>query len=75
MWTNKKPDLTTLKIFGCDAYAKVLGYLKKLDQRSEKYKMVGYAPNGYRLWDEKGQKILIRRDVVFKENRNDLKNK
>lgn len=75
MWTNRKPDLKNLQIFGSEAFAKTLGYLKKLDQRSEKYKMVGYAPNGYRLWDEKGQKIIIRRDVVFKEPENDLKEK
>lgn len=66
MWTNKKPDLSRMQIFGSDAYAKILGYLKKLDERSERFVFVGYGLNGYRLWDEKKQEIIVRRDVVFK---------
>lgn len=30
--------------------------------------MVGYAPNGYRLWDLGERRIVIARDVMFKEN-------
>lgn len=30
--------------------------------------MIGYAPNGYRLWDKKSRKIIIARDVKFDEN-------
>lgn len=29
--------------------------------------MVGYAPNGYRLWDSENRKIVIARDVIFDE--------
>ncbi|XP_076661161.1 uncharacterized protein LOC143365143 [Halictus rubicundus] len=65
-WIKKKPDLTNLQIFGCDAHAKELGYLKKLDERSKKYTMVGYSTNGYRLWDEYKKRIIIVRDVIFK---------
>lgn len=65
MWTNRKPDLSKMQIFGSEAYAKVLGHLKKLDKRSKKYIFVGYALNGYRLWDKEKQKIEIHRDVVF----------
>lgn len=72
-WTNKKPNLGFLQFFGSDVHARVLGHLKKLDSRSQKYKMVGYASNGYRLWDEKRNKIIIRRDVVFREPKNDFK--
>lgn len=67
MWLKKKPDLTKLQIFGCDVHAKVLGYLKKLDQRSIKYKFIGYATNGYRLWDEENQKVVVYRDVIFEK--------
>ncbi|KAK9879752.1 hypothetical protein WA026_006815 [Henosepilachna vigintioctopunctata] len=73
MWTGNKPDLKRLQIFGSEVYAKTLGYLKKLESRSEKFLFVGYAPTGYRLWDERKQRIIIRRDVVFekKENKNE----
>lgn len=65
MWEHKKPDLRRLQLFGCDAYAKVLGPLKKLDERYKKYTFVGYAPVGYRLWDSSKRKIHIARDVKF----------
>lgn len=29
--------------------------------------MVGYAPNGYRLWDRSSRKIFIARDIKFDE--------
>lgn len=67
MWLKKKPDLTKLQIFGCEVHAKVLGYLKKLDQRSKRYKFIGYATNGYRLWDEENQKVVVLRDVIFEK--------
>lgn len=49
MWKKRKPDLKNLQFFGCDAYAKVFGPLKKLDKRSKHYIFIGYAPSGYRL--------------------------
>lgn len=68
-WTGKTPDLSNMRIFGSIAYAKKLKPLKKLDERSEKYTMLGYCPNGYRLWDEQKRKIILRRDVIFNERR------
>lgn len=65
MWKGDKPDLKNLRLFGCTAYAKILGPLKKLDDRSKKFKFVGYAPQGYRLWDADKRKIIISRDVRF----------
>lgn len=65
MWEKKKPNVKNLQLFGCEAYAKITEPLKKLDQRSEKYTFVGYAPCGYRLWDAKKHKIKIARDVKF----------
>lgn len=66
-WTSKKPNLSRLQIFGCNAYTKTLAPLKKLDDRCKKYIFVGYAPNGYRLYDQERKKIIISRDVVFAE--------
>lgn len=64
-WTNRVPDLSNLQIFGSQAYAKNLHYLKKLDERAQEYIFVGYAPNAYRLWCEESEKIIVSRDVVF----------
>lgn len=66
-WSKKKPQLKNIRLSGCDAYAKVLGPLKKLDERSRKYNFIGYAPVGYRLWDAEKKKIIITRDVQFSE--------
>lgn len=66
-WTSKKPDLSRLQIFGCNAYTRNLTHLKKLDDRCRKCIFVGYAPNGYRLYDQERRKIIISRDVSFTE--------
>lgn len=65
---KKKPDLKNLKLFGCKAYAKTLGPLRKLDKRSKSYVFVGYAPLGYQLWDPSKRKIIVARDVKFVKN-------
>ncbi|KMQ88763.1 copia-like retrotransposon family protein [Lasius niger] len=52
-----------MRIFGCEAYAKELGVLKKLDERNKKLILVGY-----KLWNPEKRKIEIRRDVTFNEN-------
>ncbi|KAI8435903.1 hypothetical protein MSG28_004091 [Choristoneura fumiferana] len=40
----------------------------KLEKRAKEMRMIGYASNGYRLWDPKADLILISRDVRFDEN-------
>lgn len=59
--------MKNLKLFGCTAYAKILGPLKKLDDQSKKFKFIRYAPQEYRLKNEKKRKITISRDVRFKK--------
>lgn len=67
-WFNEKPSLDKLRVFGCKAFAWVPGQQrKKLDAKSKETIMVGYAPNGYRLWDRKSRRIVIARDVKFNE--------
>lgn len=68
MYIDKKTDLSRIQIFSSDAFAKVLGYKKKLDERSKKYLFVAYALNGYRLWYENKQNITIDSDVIFKKS-------
>lgn len=68
MWYGFKPDASKLKIFGCVAYAHIpKEHCSKLDKRSMNLAMVGYAPSGYRLWNEKTNKVIISRDVRFDE--------
>lgn len=68
MWFSRKPNLSNLQLFGCTAFAKSLVQIKKLDDRCKKLIFVGYTSNGYRLFDSKKRKIIVSRDVVFKNN-------
>ncbi|UYV76053.1 hypothetical protein LAZ67_13002335, partial [Cordylochernes scorpioides] len=65
MWFGRKPNLSNVKLFGSEVYVKKLGNLKKLDSKSEKYSLIRYSGNGYRLWDMQKRMIIIARDVVF----------
>lgn len=70
LWFGDKPDVSKLKVFGCVAYSLVNQvHRSKLDKRNRILGMVGYAHNGYRLWDKEERKIVISRDVVFDENK------
>jgi hypothetical protein len=43
VWTGKKPSLTHLKVFGCEAYVHVPKKNKsKLDKKAEKCIFIGY---------------------------------
>ena len=69
MWLEIPPKLDKIRVFGCKAYVWIPHQCrKKLDVRSKKTIMVGYAPNVYRLWDIKNRKIIIARDVIFEES-------
>ena len=60
-----------LRVFGCITFARVPdSERRKLDKKSRKMRFVGYSLTlkGYRLFDEKNQKMYIRRDVEFNEN-------
>ena len=69
-WYGRKPKVSHLKVFGCTAYAHVLdAERRKLDKKAVKLYFVGYRQNskGYRLFDEDGKKIVVKRDVTFYE--------
>jgi hypothetical protein len=54
VWTGKKPSLTHLKVFGCDAYVRVPKENRsKLDKKDEKCIFIGYeyGLKGYKLWN------------------------
>lgn len=59
--------LSNLREFGQIVYTKNLGYLRKLDDRSRKGIFVGYAPNGYRVFNPNTGKVYASRDIKFSE--------
>ena len=71
-FTNQKPDVDHLKVFGCRAYAHVpKDERKKLDSKVRESIFLGYGTNvkGYRLYDVNRQKVFFSRDVLFEETK------
>ena len=70
MWSGHPPNLKNLRVFGCVAYARIRQ--GKLESRAYKCMFLGYPQGvkGYRLWcmDKGHPRVLISRDVVFKES-------
>ena len=70
VWTGKKPSLSHLRVFGCDAYVHVPKEKRtKLDNKSERCIFIGYKDGlkGYKLWNPETRKVVYSRDVVFRE--------
>ena len=68
---GKKPDVSNLKVFGCNAYMHIAKETrKKWDPKSKKCIFIGYSlySKAYRLWDPKARKVHLSRDVLFEEN-------
>uniref|UniRef100_A0ACD5W1Z2 Uncharacterized protein n=1 Tax=Avena sativa TaxID=4498 RepID=A0ACD5W1Z2_AVESA len=70
-WHGRKPAVSHLRVFGCLAFAKELGHIGKLDDRSTPGVFIGYAEGSkaYRILDPKAQRVRTARDVVFNEGR------
>lgn len=69
-WSNVKPDLSSLRIFGCRAMMHVPKVQrKKLDAKSVECLMMGYCEHSkaYRLFNSATKKVIVGRDVVFIE--------
>jgi hypothetical protein len=56
-------------VFGCLAFAKELGHIGKLDDRSTPEVLIGYAEGSkaYRILDPKTHRVRTAHDVVFNE--------
>lgn len=70
-WTKKKPDLSHIRIFGCDAYAHISDNLrKKWDEKSKNLIFVGYnkESSNYRLLNLQTGSITVSRHAMFNEN-------
>ncbi|KAG8237044.1 hypothetical protein J437_LFUL016110 [Ladona fulva] len=73
VWNDRKlnaADYEHIKIFGCQAWAWVPVKEGKFSPRAKECVMLGYQEGikGYRLWSLKEQKVIISRDVLFRED-------
>jgi hypothetical protein len=61
LWIGKKPSLTHLNVFGCEAYVHVPKENgSKLDKKVEKCIFIGYKDGlkGYKLWKPETKKVF-----------------
>ena len=67
-WHGVKPDVSHLRVFGCDAFY-LVKQRRKLDKKGEKGLWVGFGKSVkiHRVFDPKTNKILVTRDVKFNE--------
>lgn len=70
LWSDSKPDISNLMIFGSTAMAHVPKEKRlKWDKKSKKHILVGYgdAVKGYRLYDPETKDVIMARNVVIIE--------
>ncbi|CAM6094110.1 unnamed protein product [Calypogeia fissa] len=70
MWYKRLADYSSLRVFGCEAFAQVPNEKRtELDAKVTKCVFLGYQKGvkGYRLWDPVTQKLVVSRDVSFNE--------
>ena len=70
LWFSKKPKLSFLKVWGCDAYVKKL-QPDKLELKSRKCVFIGYPKEtvGYTFYHRSEGKIFVSRIGSFLEER------
>ena len=68
LWFGKKPNLSFLKIWGCEAYVKKL-QPNKLEPKSDKCVFVGYPREtvGYSFYHRTEGKVFVAKNGVFLE--------
>ena len=70
-WWGRKPNLTHLRVAGCDAWAlNPPAKRSTQDTRARRGIFVGYAPTqkAYRLWDPAKNTMIVSRSVLFDES-------
>uniref|UniRef100_A0A6V7KQP7 Integrase catalytic domain-containing protein n=1 Tax=Bracon brevicornis TaxID=1563983 RepID=A0A6V7KQP7_9HYME len=67
MWHDKKPIMKYLKVFGSTVYVHEKVNIGKFDEKSWKGILVGYEPNGYKVWVHEKAKFVVERDVIVDE--------
>ena len=69
-WYGRKPSMSFLWTFSCIGHVrKTKPNLTKLEDRSTPMVFLGYTEGtkAYRLYDPRGDKVTVSRDVVFNE--------
>ena len=64
---GKRPQVKYLKIFGSTVYIHNKTRKSKFNEKSWKGILVGYEPNGYKVWDVETEKFVTVRDVIVDE--------
>src|SRR3954470_6842057 len=66
LWFGKKPKLSFLKVWGCDAYVKKF-HPDKLKPKSEKYVFIGYPKEkvGYTFYHRSEGKTIVAKNGSF----------
>ena len=69
IWTGKRPSMSFMKIWGCEAYVK-RQISDKLGPKSDKCLFVGYPKEtkGYYFYNPTEGKVFVARTAVFLEN-------
>lgn len=77
LWMGKKPRIKHLRIIGSTCYIHVpIQKRKKMDVKAIKGYLVGYdGDERYRLYVKEDHKVVLSRDVQFKEKLNDFEEK
>ena len=68
IWTGKNPNLSFLKVWGCEAYVKY-AFSDKLNPKSRKCIFVGYPKEtrGYQFYYPTENKVFVARYGTFLE--------
>ena len=68
IWTGKRPSLSFLKIWGCDAFVKRLTPTK-LEPRCDKCIFMGYLreTKGHYFYNHQDNKVFVAQNAVFLE--------
>ena len=66
LWHGKRPKLSFLKVWGCDAYVKKL-QPEKLEPKAEKCVFIGYPKEtvGYTFYLKSEDKLFVAKNGVF----------
>ncbi|VFQ83200.1 unnamed protein product [Cuscuta campestris] len=69
LWRGTKPNLSYLRIWGCDVYVRRLMMFGKLDSKSDRCKFVGYPKEtkAYEFYHPADNKIFVARNGTFLE--------
>jgi len=70
-WIDVKPSVQHFRVFGCITFTHVPdAQRRKLDDKSSRCFLLRLSEdsNTYKLYDTKSKKVVISRDVIFKES-------